>query len=888
MIHRVMSVSRANVFWFLIDGLSPDFLKSCGNNALTNTFFDTLIEKSFVFTNVASTAAGTHTAMHSVFSSMYPSVNGVSGWNIKALRNFNPDIFTLTDFFKLNDYCTFRYGDAAGERDVPKSGFDVWESSGVPIAELLKKTDNTDNERRRNFIKRVNECNAPKFVYHHCLILHELNGRLGNVWPYEDYVRNINKSADVFKKIYEAYNISKDDIVIISSDHGVILDKDWIIDGDVNGERHYEQSVKTFFSVSGEDIARGRFDGLVSSLDEAPTIADIVLGVDMPGQGTSRYSTMVNGIFFPSAVFREKGTYCSKTYTNSLSSDVYYVRQDNWKYVYGVEDERCEWLINLDEGDYCINHKDDEERIHFFKKMILDTFWNCQNGVKEIYDSKGFGLSKANQNVKFTIIVDSNILSNEVYDSLIDLGGPYYEILVLNTKELFPRFNVRSVSGGIENLSEGDINGEIVVFLNKKCAYSEYLLSDLNILFEDEKNDTILSFQTGFAVRKRCFDKRKELPSRNIAIRETDDNVEQCCFRRTLNVIKNLIKPSGITIDFYLIDSFEIFHFLPFYNAFRDAGFDAKFIAEPCRRNTAKNWFDYSNAIDILERKFLLFLEKPREKADIAFTTQDAYLLKKYSYKTKKINLSYGFSFKKDYFIHSKRTTEGFDYRFVHGDIQKEMLSKFMDEKRILKVGYPKYANRFGKLSRDAVLNELNIKTQKPILVYFPTWDEDNTIRTYYDEIKKLHNDYYVISKAHHCTTLAKNPDDYKALYEMSDCVLDGNYDFGKAALIGDVVIADAKSGASFEVAYINNSVPIALLLKSEEEKEKYNDEMRECFSVINSSKQLRETINKLKNGDKHIAYRNNIVDKCLGLKNYDYMSIVLEFIRRIVKNNGG
>lgn len=881
-----MKMQKRNVYWFLIDGLSPDFLSSCGKDNLVPTFFDSLIEKGFVFTNVASTAAGTHTAMHSVFSSMYPSINGASGWNLKALRNFNPDIFTLTDFFKLNEYSTFRYGDAVGERDVPKSGFDVWESSGVPIRDLLKQTDCTDNNRRREFIKRVNECGSPKFVYHHCLMLHELNGTLGNVWSNEGYAKNIILSADIFKKIYESYNISDDDFVIMSSDHGVVLEKDWIADGDANGERHYEQSVKTFFLISGGEIKKGRFDGLISSLDEAPTIADIVLGVDMPGQGSSRRSTMQNRTISPSVVFREKGTFCSKASTNSLSSDVFYVRQDNWKYVYSMEDERCEWLINLDEGDYCINRKNDEDRVRSFKRLLSDTFWNGVKDVKALYDSKGFHLSKANQKVKISVVIDSSVLTKEVYEHLIDLGGPYYEVVVLNSNDHFSRFNVRSLACGIESLSEQDFKGDILVFLNKKCAYSEYFLSDLNILFEKKNVDEVLLFQTGFAIRKQNFSKRTVLPSRKITIREYDINYEKNCFYKIFETLEETIHPHRLIIDFYLIDSFEIFHFIPFYRALNDAGFDARFIAEPCHRNTAHNWFDYDNAKSILERESVLFLEKPRKTANIAFTTQDAHLLKKYHRKTKRINLSYGFSFKKDYFIHSKRTTDGFDYRFVHGDIQKEILSEFMDAKRILKVGYPKHAHRINNLSRDVILCELNIKTQKPILVYFPTWDDDSTIQTYYNEIKKLRNDYYVISKAHHCTSPAKKPDDYKALHEISDCVLDGNYDFRKAAIIGDIVIADAKSGASFEVAYINSTIPIALLLKSENEKEKYNDEMWDYFNVINNPMNLRKALDAIRKDDDRIECRNRIIAKCYGEKNYNYMPIVLEFIKWAANNS--
>ncbi len=874
-----MKDSKRNVFWFLIDGLSPAHLRSCGNNKVEHNFFDELIEKGYVFTNVASTAAGTHTAMHSVFSSMYPSVNGATGWSIEAQRKFNQCIFTLTDYFKLKGYSTFRYGDAIKERDVPKSGFDVWESSGVPISELLEKTDFTDNERRRKFISRVNECNQYKFVYHHSLILHELNSLLGNKWSSNDYEKNIIHSAEVFRKIYKSYSINKNDIVIISSDHGVILDSNWIEDGDANGERHYEQSVKTFFCILGGGIDSGIFEGLISSIDEAPTITDLVLGIQMSGQGRSRVSTIRNVEYSSPIVYREKGTYCTESYRNSLTSDVFYVRQDNWKYVYSVEDERCEWLINLDEGDYKVNHKEDKEKVRYFRNLIENTFFS-NNTVQKIYKDNGSFFSKNDQPIRISVIIDSKYLTKKVYDSLIDLAGPYYEIIVLNSTNSFNRFNVRSFEGGLDSISLDFIKGKRIVVLESECEYSEYLLSDLEILFAERDEAMLLVFNTGFAVSKQFFKNRRHLEKETVSIREYDAISEH-------NILKRLLRRSEkkIIVDFYLIDSFEIFHFKPLYKAFIEAGIDARFIAEPCNKNTAKTWFDYNNAINILNDNSLLYLTHYRANADIAFTTQDAYLLGKYKSKTTKINLSYGFSYKRDYFIHSSRTTKGFDYRFVHGDEQKEILSEYIDKSKILKVGYPKYSNKLDSYpSKKEILNELKVATEKPILVYFPTWDEDNSIKTYANVIKSLKDRYFVVSKAHHCTSLEKNPDDYKTLVDISDLVLEGNYDFGKAALIGDIAVADAKSGASFEIAYVNTNIPIVLVLKSKEDGKKYKDEMWDYFSVVDNMLDLPGKVDELMKEDLLIQSRNSKIERCYGNKKYNYLPIILEFIRWVAK----
>ena len=168
-----------NIYWFLLDGLSPKFLNSCGNKQYEHNFIDECIENGAVFSQVYSANAGTHTSMHVFFSGFYSSVNGATGWTTEALRKFNPNIITLTDILKQNGYNTYRYCDAKGERTVPKSGFDVWESSGVKIGNILADTDFTDCKNRQNFIKMVNDDKNNKFVYHHVELFHELNWALG-------------------------------------------------------------------------------------------------------------------------------------------------------------------------------------------------------------------------------------------------------------------------------------------------------------------------------------------------------------------------------------------------------------------------------------------------------------------------------------------------------------------------------------------------------------------------------------------------------------------------------------------------------------------------------------------------------------------------------------
>ena len=61
-----------------------------------------------------------------------------------------------------------------------------------------------------------------------------------------------------------------------------------------------------------------------------------------------------------------------------------------------------------------------------------------------------------------------------------------------------------------------------------------------------------------------------------------------------------VIQDKTSQIEFYLIDAFEIYHFLPIYNELLKQGIKTRIVAEPCKINTSGKWFDYNTAIRIL------------------------------------------------------------------------------------------------------------------------------------------------------------------------------------------------------------------------------------------------------------------------------------------------
>lgn len=557
---------KKNVYWFLLDGLSPLFLKSCSKNKnLSKNFIDEILESSCVFSNVAATQGGTHTAMHSLFSSMLPSINGAAGWTLQALRNFNQEIFTITDFFNQCGYETFRWSDADSERVIPMSGVKIWESSGCQIEDTLKMDIFTKSVRRDSFIKIVKETKQPKFVYHHCFLLHELNGKMGRTWSSEQYIENIKLMAENFRSLLMEYDIKDDDVLIVSSDHGVILDKDFVKDAVDSGEKREEISIQTFFSVKHPSLPKKNISNLISSLDIAPTLIDLVLSEKMPGQGINRCSLIFKNEYEQRICFGEKGSYANVYQQSPLKSDVFNLRDGNWKYVYGINDSRCEWLMNLSKDeDYSNNLIFDYPELRAKYRLLLDDVMiHPKLSVNAIYKENNFKIKKQELPVFFSVIVNTHV-DLDVLESLLDMPGPYYEIILLRNKSI-PEFKNKSsykVKIATKNNFVSYVGGQWCVFINKNNIYSEYFLSDIYKFIITINSDNMkIRFNSGYSIR-----------------------------------YENVVSPRKI--ESVRVNSIRVFYASPTVKIFIK-----RFVARCCRFILAKFNFDYnSGPLTLLER----------------------------------------------------------------------------------------------------------------------------------------------------------------------------------------------------------------------------------------------------------------------------------------------
>ena len=328
-------------------------------------------------------------------------------------------------------------------------------------------------------------------------------------------------------------------------------------------------------------------------------------------------------------------------------------------------------------------------------------------------------------------------------------------------------------------------------------------------------------------------------------------------------------------VEFYLVDAFEIFHFLPLYEQLNKTGIEARFVAERNEINVSGDWFDFEEAVKIFNKLNISYKEYVYSEADYAITTQDAINLQKYI-SAKKISYPYGLSLCRNYYMHSDRKVNGFDYLFIHGDFSKKLMSKKIDERRIEIIGFPKHYNMINVTDayKQQLRKELHIKTSKPVLVYFPTWDADSSVQKFADEIETLKDEYCIIVKVHHCTyRLPSLRKELEKLKVVGDVILPGNYSFEKAASVADVMLIDGKSGSSIEAAYINPQAKIVLLSPQDDLQSYYYPEVFDLYDIINQPEKLAEVMQQ---EDVKINERNKCIENFLGKKQHDYLSDVI------------
>ena len=336
----------------------------------------------------------------------------------------------------------------------------------------------------------------------------------------------------------------------------------------------------------------------------------------------------------------------------------------------------------------------------------------------------------------------------------------------------------------VNTLSYKDLNQEILKHKGEELAFifSEHVeitignsLFDrkwINIYLVDSYNpqveEYIFPLKCVLYEHFNCYvprqaEKYSEYENENYEIYKENlgfDNNEAEC--------RDYIEKNLISIEFYLVDSFEVANFEPWYKFFRKNGIYAIYVAEPEEYNVSAKYFGI------------------KEKC-------------------------------KNY-------------------------------------------------NKENILKELNIKTKKAILVYYPTWDEDSSIDLYYNILLELKKQFYIVIKPHHCTwRLPSKKSQKEKLIKLADYIVDVGYSFEKSCFLGDINICDAKSGAALELTFINNDAKMILLSMHKKEEDYYFNILYKMFCVVSIDSSLFESVQQIFDSDVYIDVRKRYIKQFIS-----------------------
>jgi len=267
-------MKEKNLIIICIDGGRLD-------RSLNSKVFKHLATKGIFFPQTITYAPYTNSAIHALISGSYGNRNGCSSyWHSIKFKKF--EFKTLTEY--LHDVGYYTYADIPSDLVLPNSGFDEFKVFDESLVDLKQRHSNLIEK-----IKAKNEDNQSFFLYLHYESIHTgiLNSVLKAYDNYsEEYFENrkLNeKRYDDLFRIAEEYiealgekitdfNLWKDSIVLIISDHGISV-------GEKYGERAYgafcyDYTIKTFAYYISADFEPKEIQRQVRHIDFMPTILD--------------------------------------------------------------------------------------------------------------------------------------------------------------------------------------------------------------------------------------------------------------------------------------------------------------------------------------------------------------------------------------------------------------------------------------------------------------------------------------------------------------------------------------------------------------------------------------------------------------------------------------
>lgn len=369
----------------MLDGLRTDRVNSSPS-------LQSIKQKSIYFSNIITAAPYTLASLHSIFSGMHPSRNGVCGY-YRLMRFKKDEITTLPELLKEQDYYTAC--DVIHDAIIPGQGFD---EKGIFDEESVNF-----KKRHSELIERLAKKNKKFFLFLHYTEPHKhlvdaLNKTRTNVEYDESSEKNRYSDEDKFfssieenKKRYDSYmpeldnyvnsilnsiktsGISDNTVIIFHSDHGTSL-------GEKKGEKFYgeflyDYTIKLFSSIYIPNHTSQIIDTQCRSIDLYPTIADIA------NIQTEKLDPLVQGkSLFPIIDKHEQDDREAFVETGGLFGpwpspeihNVFCIRNNGKKLIYNATPETWEFYdLIKDPEEYHNLYDDHSNEISKFKERLI-------------------------------------------------------------------------------------------------------------------------------------------------------------------------------------------------------------------------------------------------------------------------------------------------------------------------------------------------------------------------------------------------------------------------------------------------------------------------------------------------------------------------------------
>ena len=341
---------KKNVILICIDGGRLD-------RALNSKAFKHLATKSIFFPQTITYAPYTNSAIHALISGTYGNRNGCSSyWHSIKFKKF--EFKTLTEY--LHDVGYYTYADIPSDLVLPNSGFDEFEVYDESLVDLKQRHSNLIEK-----MKTKNEDNQSFFLYLHYESIHTgilnsvlkaydnyseeyFENRKLNEKRYDDLFRIAEEYIEVLGRKITDFDLWKDSIVLIISDHGISV-------GEKFGERAYgafcyDYTIKTFAYYISSDFGSKEIPEQVRHIDFMPTILEqLNIGLDenfKPLDGVSLIP-LINGESVDEKIAYTETANPLDANAPPKEPNTKSVRTSKWKLIYNEHNNTKE-LYNLE------------------------------------------------------------------------------------------------------------------------------------------------------------------------------------------------------------------------------------------------------------------------------------------------------------------------------------------------------------------------------------------------------------------------------------------------------------------------------------------------------------------------------------------------------------